>query len=214
MRKLLMVAMTAVAALAFSASAASAQTVEVENETTGLHCSNFTMVGHDPVGASCTVQAVSVGTANLYQHTGVSEVLFSQCNNNFEAAFNEAGAGFIYNQVLTPEAGACGREPCDEAAPSHENLAWPAQLSEGPNGLQLEVTFCLRAHTFNDSLEGTAGTPCHVIVDVATDAGHGFAVSTNGQRPCRNLPIELEGNWVTQQTPAHPNNMEVTHLVD
>jgi hypothetical protein len=219
LRKLVLLAMVAIAALAFSASAASAQSVELLNEETGQHCSSFTMSGHDPVGATCTVHATSVGTANLYIHNGTSEVPFSACNNEFEAAFNETGQGYIYNQVLTPEGATCGREPCDEAAPSHENLAWPATLSEVPGGLRLHVVFCLYAHNPDPVSEGSAGTNCEVTLNVTTSADHGFAVSSpagnpatgDGGAPCTGLPIELQGSWVVADTDNHNDGIEVIH---
>jgi hypothetical protein len=226
LHKLLLLAIAAVAAFAFSASAASAQGVEVLLEDNG-HCSDVVMDNHEPVNATCTVRAT--GTAELYQHVaGVGEVLFSTCNNVFEAAFNESGAGFIYNQILTPEGGDCGREVCDEIeAPrddevGHKNLAWPAQLSEAPGvtPLRLAVTFCLYAHNEDPASEGTTGTPCSVNLWVNTDGQHNYEVTSTDpvtsdhQAPCVNLGgiVELEGHWVTGVTPAHPNRFEVVHL--
>jgi hypothetical protein len=225
-RKLLLSVIVAVAAFAFSASAASAQGVEVLLEDNG-HCSDVVMDNHEPVSATCTVHAT--GSFAFYQHVaGVGEVLFSTCNTEFEAAFNESGAGFIYNQVLTPEGSVCGREVCDEAeAPSgdetaHKNLAWPAQLSEAPGvtPLRLAFTFCLYAHNADPASEGATGTPCSLNLWVNTDGEHNYEItSTNPvtgdhEAPCVNLGgiVEIEGHWVTGVTPAHPNRFEVVHL--
>jgi hypothetical protein len=226
LHKLLLLAIAAVAAFAFSASAASAQSgVELLLEDNG-HCSDVVMDNHEPTSATCTVHAT--GTAELYQHVaGVGEVLFSVCDNEFEAAFNESGAGFIYHQVLTPEGSSCGREVCDEAEgqvgePGHTNMAWPAQLSEAPGvtPLRLAVTFCLYAHSADPASEGSAGTPCSVNLWVNTDGQHNYEVTSTdpvtGEHaaPCVNLGgiVELEGHWVTGVTPAHPNRFEVVHL--
>jgi hypothetical protein len=227
LHKLLLLASVAVAAFAFSVSAASAQSgVEVLLEDNG-HCSNVVMDNHEATSASCRVEAT--GTAELYQHVaGVGEVRFSVCDNQFTAAFDESGAGFIYHQVLTPEGSSCGREVCDEAEapgggePGHENLAWPAQLSEAPGvtPLRLAVTFCLYAHNADPASEGSTGTPCSVNLWVNTDGQHNYEVtSTNPvtgdhEAPCVNLDgiVELEGHWVTAVTPGHPNRFEVVHL--
>ncbi|NLT07390.1 MAG: hypothetical protein GXY03_13925 [Solirubrobacterales bacterium] len=223
MRKLLLLAAAAIAAFAFSASAASAQGVEVSVEG-GDHCSNFTMVDHEPVGATCTVRALSERPAHLWLHNGMAEVLFSECSNEFEAAFNEAGQGYIYNQILTPEGGICGREPCDESAsgtPPHKNLAWPATLSEVDPNLILTVTFCLYAHSNDPATEGQPGTPCAVALQVTDEGTHDWEVGTpaidasgNGGAPCTNLggAVELDGHWLVTPNENHPDTFEVTHL--
>jgi hypothetical protein len=226
LHKLLLLVIAAVAAFAFSASAASGQGVEVLLEDNG-HCSPVVMDNHEPVSATCRVRAT--GTLEFYQHVaGVGEVLFSTCDIEFEAAFNESGAGFIYNQVLHPEGVPCGREVCDEieaprdGEPGHKNLAWPAQLSEAPGvtPLRLAFTFCLYAHNFDPASEGTSGTPCSLNLWVNTDGQHNYEITStdpvtgNHEAPCVNLGgiVELEAHLVTGVTPAHPNRFEVVHL--
>ncbi|NLT07385.1 MAG: hypothetical protein GXY03_13900 [Solirubrobacterales bacterium] len=210
--------------LAFGAPAASAQAVEMSNETTGEHCSDVTMVGHEPAGASCTVRIVSERPYTLWLHNGMAEVAFSGCSTEFEAAFNEDGDGYIYNQVLTPEGGACGREPCDEGeagSTPHKSLAWPVSLSESGGGLVLAWTFCLYAHSSDPATEGTAGTPCQVNVLVTDEGNHDWEVGTpamdqngNGGAPCTNLggAVEWDGHWLVERNENHPDSFEVEHL--
>jgi hypothetical protein len=231
LRKLLLVMASVVAALAFSASTVSAQEpVEVSNETTEQHCSDFTMVNHEPVGASCTVRAVSERASILWLHTErLVEVPFSECDNVFEAAFNEDGEGYIYNQVLTPERDVCGREPCDEAATGatpHKNLAWPAEIREtAPGVLKLHVEFCLYEHSDQDEDEGTAGIPCEVLLNLEDEdpPNHAWEVGTppitptgDGGAPCENLGdvVELDGHWLLETNQAHPDSIEIEHLPD
>jgi hypothetical protein len=225
LHKLLLLAIVTVVASAFSASAASAQSgVELLLEDNG-HCSDVVMDNHEPVSATCTVRAT--GTAGLYQHVaGVGEIFFTTCNYAFEAAFNESGAGFIYHQNLTPEGGSCWREVCDEAEggaePGHGNLGWPVRLIEAPGvtPLRLAFTFCLYAHSADPVTEGTTGTPCSVNLWVNTDGEHNYEITSTdpvtGEHaaPCVNLGgvVELEGHWVTEVTPGHPNRFEAVHL--
>ncbi len=230
LRKLLLPALAAMAAMVFMGSTASAQeSVEVRLEPAGggadTHCQAAGIFHHVPSTGNCRVRAVSESPSLLFQHTGASEVLFSTCDNMFEAVFNEDGVGAIYNQGLTAEGGACGREPCDEGAGtsnSHRNLAWPAEFSEpvgGVNQENIEVDFCLYAHSFLATAEGTAGTTCNVTLAV-TRVAHTYEVTSaahdgagNGATPCANLGgvIELEGHWVTETNVAHPNNFEIVH---
>ena len=225
-RKLLLLAFAAIAAMAFVPSVASAQTVELEREQGG-HCpAVVTLVNHLPSDEGCSIHAITEPgtTADLFQHTGVAEAPFSTCENEFEAAFDENGHGYIYDQVLS-EVGACGREPCDEAetgATPHRNHAWEAQINEaGPPDAgeeTIRVTFCLYPHNPTGG-EGTTGTPCTVDLHV-NQIEHDYEVESgdvdNHESPCINLGgiIELEGHWVT--TPATPSHrgFEVHHLDD
>ena len=222
-RKLLLLAVAAIVAMAFAPSVASAQTVELEKETGG-HCpDSVEVVNHVPDDLDCSIHATTEPgtTADLFQHTGTSEVPFSQCENEFEAAFDEDGFGYIYDQVLTPEGGTCGREPCDESETSatpHRNFEWPAQIREVAAGEELiEVTFCLTAHNPTTG-EGTAGTPCTVHLHV-NRVGHEYEVESgdgvdNHESPCENLGgiIELEGHWVTSPAGGGHDGFEVHHL--
>jgi len=110
------------------------------------------------------------------------EVPTLQCSNEFEAAFNGAGLGLIYNQVLTPEGGPCGREVCDEGEGSptpHRNLAWPARVYEAGNngGLRFKFMFCLNAHSAIGPSEDAAGTSCTFDVAVSK-VGHAYEFRT------------------------------------
>lgn len=232
LRKLLLVMASVVAALAFSASAVSAQEpVEVSNETTEEHCSDVTMEHHEPDDATCTVRAVSERPSILWLHNGTIEFPFSACDNVFEAAINEDGEGFIYNQELTPEGGICGREPCDEAESgeaAHKNLAWPAEITEvAEDELNLHVVFCLYPHSDDPGDEGNTAlfTNCEVNLSLEDEhpPNHEWEVGTppidqngNGGAPCVNLggAVELDGHWLLEPNQAHPDSIEIDHLPD
>jgi hypothetical protein len=222
-RKLLLVVLTG-AAMGIAAPSAFAQSVEVLDEPGGAHCAAVTMQNHLPVSGDCIARVASDSPVELYLHDGLSEILFSTCSMVFELALGEDGDGFAYNQALTPEGGACGREPCDEAEVSptpHRSLAWPVQLQEPASGSNREVlalTVCLYAH--NSQNEGFVGTACTFNLDVV-NAGHAYEFSTphdlegNGGAVCAQAPtIELEGHWLTEPDVSHPNTFEVVHLDD
>ncbi len=229
LRKLSLLAVMAMAAMAFMASTASAQeSVEVRLEPAAgndTHCQAAGTFHHLPSTGNCRVRAVSESNLLFFEHTGVTETLFTSCATVFEAVFNEDGVGAIYNQVITPEGAACGTEPCEEGegqSNGHRNLVWPAELSEpvgGVNQERLEVDFCLYDHDAVGSSEGTAGTICNVTL-IVTRVVHAYEISSaahdglgNGATPCVNLggAIEFEGHWITQTNAAHPNLFELIH---
>ena len=223
MTKLAAAAVWVVTALALGASTASAQTVELEREDGLGHCPPEVHVVDDrPDDTACSIHAITEpGTTwDIFQHNGVSEIGFSQCQWEFEAAFDENGHGYIYDQVLT-EAPACGREPCDEAEPSHRNRPWEAQINEsGPPDAgeeTLTMTLCLYPHN-PTSGEGTPGTSCTVNLHV-NRIEHEYEIETGDDdhtSGCINLGniIEWEGHLVTTPaTPEHPG-FEIHHLDD
>lgn len=228
LRNALLVVAAALFMVACSASGASAQnhpegTVELSNERTGQHCSDFTVVDHRPVGATCTLHATTAsGPLSWFLHNGLSEIQFSSCEGEFEAAFNENGEGVLYNQVLGPEGPVCGREPCDEPGTgeeAHSNLTWPAEIYEDPatGDLKFGFTFCMYPHSAGN--EGGATTACRLVLDVITDDVHAYRFSSpphdpsgNGASPCEGIPVEYEVEWVPSLTEAHPDPIEIAHF--
>jgi hypothetical protein len=231
-RMLLLVTMLVTASMALMASAATAQhTVEIlkEGESDNESCGPFAMSEHRPIEGDCTVQFS--GVLEIYNHSGLAEVLISECEYEFEAVFNSIGFGYIYDQVLTPEGGTCGREPCDEGPSGlgpgtviHRNLAWQAQINESEVGGFTEavrVVLCLRAYSSDPATEGTPGLPCVLDFGLET-AGHDAELATppdfqgNGGAPCINFldVIEFEGSLATEANENHPNDLEVVHLGD
>jgi hypothetical protein len=227
-RKIPLLAAAVIAMLAFAAPGASAQnhpegTVELSNERTGAHCSDFTTVNHEPEGATCTLHATTSEPLSWFLHNGLAEIAFSQCDGEFEAAFNEDGEGILYHQFLGPEGGACGREPCDEgegSASPHVNVEWPAEIYEDPvtGDLKFGFTFCMYPH--GSGSEGGTPTACRLVLDVIHD-GHDYRFTSpphdgggNGAAPCINLNgvIEYEVDWVPSPTEPHPDSIEVAHL--
>ncbi len=230
LRKGFLVAVMAAVAAALMISTASAQeSLEVSREPAGgavdTHCEAAGILYHRPSAGNCTILAETESGDGIvfFQHTGTSEVLLTECNNEFEAIFNEDGVGAIYNQLMGPEAGDCAREPCDEGlnlSNPHVNFVWPAEFSEpvgGVNQERLEVDFCLYAHNAAPGSEGSPGVICNVVLNV-THFNHAFEFSTaahdglgNGGTPCTGLPIELEGHWLSRWTDSHPASIELNH---
>jgi hypothetical protein len=232
-KRFFLAVLVAVASMASTASTAAAQhTVEVlkEGESGGEPCGPFALSEHRPVEGDCTVQFS--GAMEIYVHNGLSEVLVSECDYEFEAVFNSIGFGYIYDQVMTPEGGACNREPCDESGAypgpgvaNHRNLAWPAQINESGVAGTTEaarVVLCVRGPYSDDpATEGVPGSWCAVDFALET-AGHSVELATpadfqgNGGAPCVNFnnAVELEGSFATETNEDHPDDIEVVHLDD
>jgi hypothetical protein len=176
------------AAMALAASSASAGPIVVSGEGGAL---------------PATVHATTVGTtADLYQHTGTTEVLFSRCTNEFDAAITAGGAVTITPANVTLGGAQCGRAPCP-------GVNWTGQITEVAAGNErLAITFCL--------IPSGGGTPisCTVSIPIITTAAHDYELSTaglpSGEAGCSNLGniIELAGAWHLE---GQPNTIEISH---
>ena len=210
------------AALAIGASTASAQTLEVLSEhPAGGHCGNVTVTNHLPAGG-CAIHATTEPntTVDFFAHiSGVGEVQFSGCENEFEARINEDGLGYIYNQQLTDEEGSpipCGIAPCDEAAPSHAQHEWPIVAWEGGGGNEaLATTFCFRPV---EASEGAEFSYCTFALE-ASQTGHGQEFTAGDAagdgNSCLDTTVEWTGHWIT--SPEDPTGVphgeiEIVHI--
>jgi len=220
-RKLFLIAAAAIAMIAFAAPAANA--VEVSNEATLAHCPEVDASNAHVVSGGCVVEAETDGTlataATLRQHATMGgEAVFSICDNTFTAALHESGDGFIYNQILGPgPVNACGITACDEAAPNHSNLPWPATLMEFGGATALQTTFCIRPAPSQDpALEGSAFTTCTIYVPFAENPDHEYTFTTLpfgahevppwSSRCSQNAQVSLTGRWT-----IHGTSLEITH---
>jgi hypothetical protein len=160
-RKLVLLGVTAVAALAFTAATASAQVV-VENP------------GHHEVESE-----LSIG---IYAHVpGVGEVPVLRCDNNWEldVAANGDLQLFAENILTHPgQSGSCGTsEPCDGHA------AWNGQFEEAGGAFTAHVGFCLEGT--GSALDGvTIPVECafdDVLAEAHCDAPIGNGLEVMGE---------------------------------
>jgi hypothetical protein len=216
-RNLFLIAAAAIAMIAFSAQAANA--VEVSNEPSNIHCGEVDATNAHIVSGGCQIEAETEDntTADLATHIPtMGENVFSQCENVFNARVHESGNGYIFNQELT---GAnCGISACDEAAPSHARIPWPAQIMEFGGAEALQVTFCTRAgaHPGAPEDEGTGFTTCTIYIPLLIDGDHQYEFRTlldtdpttgRPQSRCsQNAIVSLTGHWTIHGTP-----IEITH---
>jgi len=216
-RKLFLIAAAAIAMIAFAAPAANAVEVS-EEEDPPHHCPEVDATNDHIVSGECVVQAQTTSIANaatLRLHATMGgEAVFSICANTFTAALHESGDGFIYNQHLenTP-ANACGITACDEAAPSHAQIPWPATLMEFGGATALQTTFCIRPLTVG---EGGAFTTCTVYVPYAEAPEHEYTFTTLppgahevppwSSRCSQNAQVSLSGQWAIQGA-----DLEINH---
>jgi hypothetical protein len=185
-RKLVLLAVMALAAMALMAPAASAQMepAEVSHEELAgnSHCN------------PCVVHAVN--------ETGIVLELFGEvvsvCNNEFNAEIGENGVGELDDQTLTGPN--CGITPC---ADEH----WPIEVWEaGLNDFRLEAEFCV-----NSPLFGVVD--CHlesVRIDRDPVDDH-LAEFTALAEPCEETSdIHVTGHWNLE--PDDQGTLEVDHM--
>jgi len=216
-RKLFLIAAAAIAMIAFAAPAANA--VEVSEEADPPHhCPEVDATNAHVVSGGCVVDAETgdATPATLRQHATMGgEAIFSICANTFTAALHESGDGFIYNQHLenVPPVNACGITACDEAAPSHAQIPWPATLMEFGGATALQTTFCIRPLTVG---EGGAFTTCTIYVPYAENPDHVYTFTTLpfgahetppwSSRCSQNAQVSLSGQWT-----IHGTSLEINH---
>jgi len=179
--KLLLVAVTALAAMAFGASSASAQ-VSVAEEPTGIPC--------DP-----TCQLHIVGATTLVAHIPMlGEVTASACQDEFIADLTAGGTGGITATLSGPS---CTQQPCEEPWEVHG-------LTEvAPDTVDAHVEFCLAGSDGEHK-------NCEIDVRITEVPGgsHNYALTSVGQS-CINhqgIEVEVNGNWTTEGT-----NAELVH---
>jgi hypothetical protein len=197
-RKLFLLALTALAALAF---ASPANAVTVTDEGTTDPCGAVTLTGH-AVSGGCVVRVAGEGETQLIAGTAGGPMVISQCEDIFEAHIDSAGEGYIDNVTLDNHPTAnpqCTRTPCDETTGT--DIPWRIHIRSAPS--RAHVVFCLR----NASLpNGSGGTTCEVNIPFS-QAGHEQEFNAEGSVPCLNLPagaVSVRGHWHARPDANHP----------
>jgi hypothetical protein len=169
-RKLFVLGVMAVAALAFSASNAAAQGVHVENP------------GHHEAESEVDI-AVGVHIPGV----GFNPLL--QCENNWEVDAQEDGAFTLNAEDIQPHTGSVGA--CDTAEPCNHAL-WNGQLEEdGPGEFAAHLTFCLQ-----ETGTGLSGIPFALecpVEQLNVDSFHCDQQIATTPPEQGSLPIEVEG---------------------
>lgn len=214
---LLLAAATAIAAMAFMAPAAAyGQSVELVDESSGLHCSNIVEEANHDVSSGCEVLANSFGDFTTIDHSsGISEVITTQCESELEISIHENGTGYIDTSDTTihtsppPSFSPCPFTACDEAAPNHSELEWPISgiFEHGGSREKMLMTFCLRVAPF---AEGSFNAACTIMVDGTQDPTTHVITFGANSAPCHEDPTdELSGTWITN---GYHDEIELVHL--
>lgn len=193
-KSLLGAAIALVVALGATGSANAAITVETEAPSGPCPA---VIVNVHVVAGGCHVVFTSP-TVVMLVHTGAAEVLVSNCSVSLEARLAGNGVGWLTEQLFGPPgggAGACTREPCDEPAPSHANLLWPAIVEDAGAFSSVEATLCLRVA--GPGNEGAVGGVCTLHMPILEQA-HTYTLIAN-EAACEALPqVEFIGTLTTQ----------------
>jgi hypothetical protein len=189
MRKLMLLALMAAAALAFTAPSASALEVEIEN---GVHCTAVEIIDHGEGSGGCTVHATSEAQVELGSPLGMT-----LCDNEFEARVDENGEGFIYSQLLTN----CSPLPVIPCSEAGVNDNWEVHLK---SETLMEAQFCVDVLGLEIN--------CHLDnIHIGEPEPHQYEFFTEGHQPCE-FPFNdssVEGHWVAETT-EHPE-LEIKH---
>jgi hypothetical protein len=194
LRKLALLSVMALAAMAFSATSASATPLEVQHESTGVHC------GFTP-NTDCNVHAQGEDSLEIFGIT------LSTCQTEFNAEIFEDGTGWIHaNFQDHPTDGDCTRiecngvnEPIEEA--EFEILSGADAPEEtGTNAGTMVVRFCLDDTSNPDE----TGIHCTAPVTVLEPTLHDYNFRLN--HVCPNL-VHVIGDYTIEGSP-----IEIEHL--
>lgn len=192
LRKLLLLAVMACAAMAFAAPSAFATFPVEVTDADGIHCGPVSVVDHS-VSGGCEVHVVSDGNISLISHrAGMGEVIVNDCLNEYTLNIDENGEGWIHAISLTGGVG-CGTnvQPCVEDDGHQE--PWHIDVEhDGLGGEEGIAEFCV-----NELI--APGVRCEwegdLEVDLTNDGGAYSAESENAN----------EGKqFVVETTVAHP----------
>jgi hypothetical protein len=204
MRKLVLVALTAISAMAAMAPSAFAQeeAINVFREggaNPGVQCGT---------GGNCNVHAV--GSSSLTTHIFGGESVVSQCTDEFTASIGGGGNGTIGTIVNT---GAnCTRQECGHPTGSWTlRLAGETDVTANQDEGHQTVDFCL------ENLDGTGDNNCTLELHVSESANnHRYTYRTgSGTANDCSIPfgtIEVNGSWTSEAVAGTgEDNVELVH---
>lgn len=198
--KLPVIAAVVTAMMAVAASSASAQTLEITNEDTGLHCPAVSVTGTD-VNGGCLGHAASE-SVEIRKHVFGIESHITTCNLEFHGRVNEDGGGQATEQAFS--GASCQRQACKVGA---EAQPWPVQGVEVlGTGEILTATFCI------EPLGGGSDETCEIDLplsqappDHTVELGAATELSAHGVSGFR---CELVGHWVSETGGTHDGDPE------
>ena len=199
MRKLLLVAAAAIAAMALSASTAAAiNPVEVVDN--GVHCGFIDASEHEATGG-CHLQALSIGDIHLEIHTWGMETTGPACENDFEVRLDENGEGYVQHFAIFPGETECGTgvRACNEAeAHALGNGQWRVHIEEIFTGQETATVEVCMIFPGGLRCEGEIGVQLVKVAEQYT------AEVTDQPVPCvPGVRAELTGRYLLVNEPDH-----------
>jgi len=217
-RSALLFTTAALGAMALLTTSAFAQSVEVIDEATSIHCADDIVEtpGHD-IGGGCELRMASETPFTTFIHVATGEFTTSICQSALIANINEDGIGYVDVDAATiveDAATNCFIEPCDEGEAGttpHADFEWPiASVTEyGASREAAIFTFCIRAHNLT---EGSTQTQvCTIETDITLDmeATHTYEIRAAEERCFENPAFEVSVHWLTTY---HEDEIAVNHV--
>jgi hypothetical protein len=229
-RKLMLLAMLAIAATAVAAPSAFAQAStepELHNQTPRLivqqevHAGgadvNCPLVTPSPpvsppalppttAGGGCRAHVTSgAQTIVLSNHDAAgAEAVVSVCGVEFDIRVDVAGEGYITHQEFTGAAGTCNVRPCGQTAPGGEGRIWSFWMQENEiagNPVRERGTALFCVV----SILGGPDSHCEVSLPMSQPTTHRYrftAVNVGGHAPAGTTRCELDGTLDVEATPG------------
>jgi hypothetical protein len=238
-RKLMLLALTALAAMALAAPSAFAQ--GPETEPLAVPASTDLSVTAEPAGTACSavtpatppVSGVFTTAGGCVVHGGGNNIVLSghlfgiestdsTCTVEFDLRTDGSGRGYLAHQEFTTgTTGTCTRKPCDQAtftSPQSEGRPWRGYASESQTGAPEEtirVLFCVE----DRDADGGNRRHCNVVVPFTETANHRYPFTANDVNASGTPRCEINGTFTTEATQVSPSGegqnrtqVEVNHL--
>jgi hypothetical protein len=170
------VGIAVVAGLVMTLATGRASALEVVDEGSNDHCPAVLPADHGVGSFGCVVHFSSEGGMEFRSPLGVTT-----CTLRFEWRLDEAGNGYIENQVFGTQG--CGLVPCAEVSRD----VWPTRMTSETTA---EADICATAFGF-------LTVSCHLPnIRVQESFVHGaLELSTANASDCENPSYGFEGHW-------------------
>jgi hypothetical protein len=200
-RKVGLLALLGIAVAAATAPMASAQTIEVFDEDTGLHCPGIFVNGHQ-ISGGCSVGVSSDSPVELRRHLFGSESHIADCDWRFVMTLNEDGAFYFTDVQITNCIGDADVTACDEGdAHGNGDTPMPGSGSESATVgiVNATSTMCLETGVFGIRCEGPTAFPINT-------SSEQYRITLNDTRIGSSV-CEVDANFTFD-----PNSIHINHL--
>jgi hypothetical protein len=207
MRKLMTSLAAASCIVGIAAATAGAQTLEVTEEFSGLHCPSVSLTGSFVFGG-CRIHVVSNNTTEFRKHVFGIESHITSCYFEALLRLDEDASGYFANHLLTGPG--CARQPCNVGGVA---TPWPASGTEsGASTESITTNFCI------EPVGGGTDETCEIDLPVKESfQNHRYTIGALGEMSSHGVSgfrceVVANNQWSTENVSGNYTDVEINHL--